>query len=330
MSMIIPNLEELVPADHHYRKLLKLVDFEELTRPLKNCYSNLGRSGYPISSGFKCLLIQATEDLSDRQLEAHLRDSLSAKLFCGFTLTQSTPDHSYFSTLRDRIGTKRLAKLFSRIRSSLKEAGLMRELFTFVDATKLESRVDVWKARDKAIEDAENNEQDDAGRPTMNNRNVSSYCSDPEARFGCKGKRNIWLGYKRHVSVDMTKGLINKVAVTPANVPDSRGLKHICPSQGMVFGDKAYCERPAQEAIARNGCHSGAILKNNMRQKNRDKDRWLSAVRMPFEGIFAHQNRRARYRGLVKTQFQAFLQAMARNFSLLTRINSPPLALTAS
>ena len=98
----------------------------------------------------------------------------------------------------------------------------------------------------------------------------------------------------------------------------------------MVFGDKAYCERPAQEAIARNGCHSGAILKNNMKQKNKDKDRWLSAVRMPFEGVFAHQNKRARYRGLVKTLFQAFLQAMARNFSLLTRINSPPLALVAS
>ena len=29
---------------------------------------------------------------------------------------------------------------------------------------------------------------------------------------------NNWYGYKRHVSVDMQSGLINKVAVTPANV----------------------------------------------------------------------------------------------------------------
>ena len=35
------NLEELVPVDHHYRKLLKLVDFEELTRPLEKQYSKL-------------------------------------------------------------------------------------------------------------------------------------------------------------------------------------------------------------------------------------------------------------------------------------------------
>ena len=29
---------------------------------------------------------------------------------------------------------------------------------------------------------------------------------------------NNWYGYKRHVSFDMQSGLINKVAVTPANV----------------------------------------------------------------------------------------------------------------
>jgi len=165
MSMIIPNLEELVPEDHHYRKLLKLVDFQRLTRPLQGCYSKLGRSGYAVSSGFKCLLVQVTEDLSDRQLEAHLQDSLSAKLFCGFGLTDVTPDHSYFHSLRERIGTKRLARLFSDIREALKKAGLIREVFTFVDATQL----------------------------------LGNYSSDPQARFGCKGKHNIWLGYKRCV-----------------------------------------------------------------------------------------------------------------------------------
>jgi len=271
------------------------------------------------------LLVQVTEDLSDRQLEAHLQDSLSAKLFCGFGLTETTPDHSYFHSLRERIGTKRLARLFSEIRKALKKAGLIREVFTFVDATQLQSRVDVWKARDKAIEDALNEQSDDNGNPTMNNRNVGNYSSDAQARFGCKGKHNIWLGYKRHVSVDMRRGFINKVAVTPANVPDSKGLKHICPNSGMVVGDKAYCEKPAQEAIARRGCHSGAILKNNMKRKNKDKDRWLSSIRMPFEGVFAHQSKTARYRGLVKIQFQAFLQAIAFNFSLLVRIKGPPL-----
>ena len=34
MSMIIPNVEELVSADHVYRKLLKIVDWKELSKPL--------------------------------------------------------------------------------------------------------------------------------------------------------------------------------------------------------------------------------------------------------------------------------------------------------
>ena len=59
MSMIIPNLEELVSENHPYRKLLTLINFEELCRPLEKLYGPIGRAGYPVSSGFKCLLIQA-------------------------------------------------------------------------------------------------------------------------------------------------------------------------------------------------------------------------------------------------------------------------------
>ena len=113
------------------------------------------------------MLVQGVEDLSDRELENHLKDSLSAKLFCGFSLSDTTPDHSYFGKLRDRIGTRRLAKLFS-------------------------------------------------------------------------------------------------------------------------------------------------------------------AVRMPFEGTFAHLSKRARYKGVVKVQFQAVLQALAFNFARLLKINAPPLVLNSS
>ena len=33
----------------------------------------------------------------------------------------------------------------------------------------------------------------------------------------------------------MQSGLINKVAVTPANVPDAAGLKNVCPEQGANY-----------------------------------------------------------------------------------------------
>ena len=39
--------------------------------------------------------------------------------------------------------------------------------------------------------------------------------------------------------------------------------------------------------IKRKGCHSAAIKKNNMTGKNRDKDRWLSQRRAPYERVFS-------------------------------------------
>jgi IS5 family transposase len=35
--------------------------------------------------------------------------------------------------------------------------------------------------------------------------------------------------------------MINKVAVTPANVTDAQGFRHVIPNQGAVYADKGYC-----------------------------------------------------------------------------------------
>lgn len=328
MSLMTPSPEEFVGEDHPYRSYLNLVDFEKLVSPVEREFSKLGRGGYPISSGFKCLVLQFLHDLSDRETEEHIRDSLAARYFCGFTLEEATPDHTYFCRLRDRIGTKRLAKLFNHLGRGLKSEGHIREIFTFVDASKLTSRIDNWKARDQAIADEKNEEKNDDGKPTMNNKNVGKYSSDPNARFGAKSKNDIWLGYKRHAAVDMRHGLISKTAVTPANVSDAQGLKHVCPSQGAVVADKAYCVKAARLEIARRGCHPQAILKNNMKGKDRDKDRFLTRLRMPYEGVFSKLRKTARFRTTRKVQFQAFMEAIVFNIKRLVRIGADPIPLT--
>ena len=111
MSLIETDINELVSEDHPYRKILELIDFKELTRELKKCYSKFGRAGYPIESGFKALLLQYMEDLSNREAERFLEENLAGKLFCGFGLKDETPKHTYFVELRKRIGTKDLATL---------------------------------------------------------------------------------------------------------------------------------------------------------------------------------------------------------------------------
>ena len=311
MTLFEPDVCNYVSDNHAYRKLLDLIDFKSLTQPMKSCYSAQGRAGYPVDTAFKCLLLQFMEDLSDRELERFLQENLAGKYFCNFTLSERTPDHTYFSTLRKRIGTSKLAVMFNMVRDQLKDKHMIKEIFSFVDATHLVSKVNVWKERDKVIK---------AGEERLNNQTIGNVAADKQARFGCKGKNKFWYGYKAHVSVDMSNGLINKIAVTPGNVPDQDGLGHVCPNGGMIFCDKAYSLKAAQLAMKRKGCHSGAIKKNNMKGKDYRHDKWLSQVRSPFEGTFSKFKKRVRYRGLANVQFQEFMEGFRHNFKRLVKI----------
>lgn len=315
MSLIEPRPEELVRKDHPYRKLLSIINFKEFCKPLESLYrKDFGRPGYHIESGFAALVLQWMEDLSDRELERFLQENNAGKYFCGFSLSEKVPDHSYFSELRKKIGTSRVSKLFNDFGSRLRQKGLIANVFTFVDASQMISKVSLWDERDKAIK---------AGEDTLNNHNIKEFVADKDASYGNKGKDKFWYGYKRHVAVCVKNGLISKSAATTAKVSDDKGLKYVCPRGGMILGDKAYCLKEAQEAMKRNGCHSGAILKNNMKNKNRDRDKFISRLRMPFEGTFSKMNKRVRYRGIAKVQFQVMMQSLAYNLKRLLVINAP-------
>ena len=144
MSMIIPNVEEFVCEEHLYRKLVVIFNWSELTAPIRSCYSKSGRRGYAVEEGFRCLVLQFLEDKSDRQMEEFLKYDLSAKYFCSFGLTDKTPDHSYFGAFRARIGAHRLSTIFRSMVISLKKEGLIREFYSFVDASKIIACVDTW------------------------------------------------------------------------------------------------------------------------------------------------------------------------------------------
>ena len=111
----------------------------------------------------------------------------------------------------------------------------------------------------------------------------------------------------------MQSGLINKVAVIPANETDAEGLKRICPSQGAVYADKDYCTAPASQTLKAKGCHDATIKKNNMKSKNKDLDRWHTKLQNPYERVFSQLNHRVRYVGVAKNQFAAFMRSICFN-----------------
>ena len=129
---------------HKLCKIQEAVDLSILVYRLKDLETDIGRQGYGCDVGLKALFLQFFYDLSDRQLEERLRYDLGFKWFCGFTAFQQTPDHSFFGRFRERIGTKRIGKLFKAIVNKAKEKQLIRAVFHFVDATSIITKNSRW------------------------------------------------------------------------------------------------------------------------------------------------------------------------------------------
>ena len=281
---------------------------------MRATYSTLGANGIDVEKGVRALLIQFWENYSDREMEKAIRENLAVRWFCGFSLSEETPDYSYFSKLRKRIGTKRITVLFKQVNSTLAERGLFGDVFTFIDASAVVSKTALWQERDQAIKN---------GEEKLNNRNVERYATDKEARWGAKSKTKIWYGYKRHEAVDMRHGLVKKVVATPANRPDFQVAGSLCPEAGTVLMDKLYDTKQTETTFTARGIHLSTIRKNNNPEKNRDLDRFRSSLRMPFEGTFARRQKRTRYRGLVKAVYQFFMEALAHNLKKAVKVLSP-------
>ncbi len=301
------NLNQLIDKNHNYRRFKELWDLNLVKKELEKIEIEKGADfkGYGIFRLFLCLLVQFMENLSDRELEESLKSNLASKWFCEFGLLEKTPDYSLFTRIRTKIGTNKLSKIFNILKDQLRAKGYMSEVFTFVDASHLISKASLWEERDKAIKEKYDK---------LNNEVLPKIAKDKDANFGCKGNNKFWYGFKKHTSVDMQSGMINKVAITKASVIDSKAMKHVIPNQGAVYADKGYCDKNARIAAAKRNLHLAAVKKNNMKDKNKDLDKFYTKMRSPYERVFSKTSHRIRYMGITKNQFSAFMEAIAHNF----------------
>ena len=104
---------------------------------------------------------------------------------------------------RERVGAQQLSKIFKRIVHALGKSGHVRAIYMLVDSSKIEARVDTWKARDKAIADAENDQRDDDDKSTMNNKNLKQYSSERDGsieneKSSGKHQSSVHLAYVEH------------------------------------------------------------------------------------------------------------------------------------
>lgn len=80
-----------------------------------------------------------------------------------------------------------------------------------------------------------------------------------------------------------------------ANTPDGNAgfVKTVLPDSGAVVGDKGFVGSIC--VIEEAGLHSMVIYKNNMKDKNKEKDRFITKLRSPFRGLFSKQQKRVRH-----------------------------------
>lgn len=95
-----------VPEYHFLRKLEEVVDWKVFTRKLVRLYRGKAKRGRPPYDPvviLKILVVSYLYDLSERQVEAYVNDSLSAKWFLGMAVDEAAPDHSTLTKFKERI-----------------------------------------------------------------------------------------------------------------------------------------------------------------------------------------------------------------------------------
>ena len=125
------SVEELVPEKHTYRKLKNLLDFVRIAESVKIKENEIGATGFGKQRLIMCLIIQFMEDLSDREFERFIAENIAGKWFCGFVLSEKTPDFTTICKFRNLIGTKQMGNLFHEVKRQMQAKNCCSEVFTY-------------------------------------------------------------------------------------------------------------------------------------------------------------------------------------------------------
>jgi len=262
-----------VGVNPRLERIEALLDWGALEAELAEVYAApVGRPSYPVGLLLRALLLQAWHGLSDPLAEEALKDRLSFRRFLGVALDEATPDHNTIWRFREELAKRGLAeRLLAQVQAQLLAKGLVLKQGTLVDATLIAANV------------AAKNERQD-GRPV-----------DPDARWA-KRKGGSVLGYKLHVAVDEGSGLVRALAVTGANVHDSRMAAGLVQGdEGRVLADKAYDSAALRQTVRAAGAQDRILHKARRNTPLRPWQRWMnkavSPARAAVERVFGTAKR---------------------------------------
>src|SRR5260221_4356134 len=130
------SLEELVPADHFYRHLDRVLDLSFVRDLVQDCYAASGRPSVDpvVFCGFQ-LVMFFEASRSERLRMGPVTDRLSVRWFLGYNLDEPLPDHSSLTRIRTRYGLAVFRRFFEAIVEHCQHAGLVWGRELYFDAT---------------------------------------------------------------------------------------------------------------------------------------------------------------------------------------------------
>lgn len=274
--------------------LSALVDWAPIQAKLSLVHASAkGEAAWPPLAMFKALLLAVWYDLSDVKLAEALDDRASFRRFCGFSATERTPERTAFVRFRKAVAHRGLdLSLFEEVTSQLKAKAIKVKTGTIVDATIIASA----------------SKGDEEGRWVKH-----------------KGKKAVH-GFKAHVGADTGTDIVEKIAVTPANINDGKAGPDALPDEpGDVYADSAYRGSHFGDAIRAKGgiprIVATGMWGRDEQETLRKLHEWnqpIHRVRGRIEKIFgtwkrSYGLRRMRWRGLAKAAVQIHLTAIAYN-----------------
>ncbi len=204
----------------------------------------LGRPSIPPGVYFRMLMIGYFEGLgSERGIDWRVADSLALRQFLGYALTETTPDHSSLSRIRQRLPLEVHQEVFNWVLKVLALEGLLKGKSVAVDATTLEAnaalrsivRRDTGEDYDdylKGLAQAEGIEtptrQDlaklDKKRPKKGSNDDWQHPHDPDARITKMKDGRTHLAHKAEHTVDLDTQAIVAINVCGADEGDTESL----------------------------------------------------------------------------------------------------------
>lgn len=272
---------EVVAAPGHpfYRKLnavLTEAGFDRwVERRCERFYAKFGRPGIPPGIYFRMLMIGYFEGLdSERGIAWRCADSLGLREFLGCGITESTPDHSTLSVIRQRLDVETHEEVFGWILERVHEAGLIKGKTIGVDATTLEAnaalrslvRNDTGEKYHEFLESLakasgiETPTREDLARLDRQRKGKGSNKDwhnphDPDAKITKMKDGRTHLAHKAEHAVDMETGAVLSVTLQPANRGDTDSIGETLMDVAANLDELGL---EAEELVADKGYHSKA------------------------------------------------------------------------